>query len=98
VGIFARLFGAKADIRAKQVEHAVIVSFGHGGSTDLEPLFALERELEAAIASAACLPTPRWSERVNDKVPSSNAGVRAIQLDPYATERERHAVSAHHQP
>ena len=25
--------------------------------------------------------TPRWSGRVNDKVPSSNGGVRAAQLN-----------------
>ena len=50
--IFAKLFGAKAETHAKPVEHAVIVSFGYGGSTDLEPLFALEQELESAIVAA----------------------------------------------
>ena len=50
--ILARLFGAKPETNAKPVEHAVIVSFGYGGSTDLEPLFALEHELESAIATA----------------------------------------------
>ena len=48
----AKLFGAKPEAKAKPIEHAVIVSFGYVGSTDLEPLFALERELEAAIAAA----------------------------------------------
>jgi hypothetical protein len=28
--------------------------------------------------------TPRWSGRVNDKVPNSNVGVRAAQLNRYA--------------
>jgi hypothetical protein len=52
MGIFARLFGAKSEITAKPVEHAVIVTFAYGGSTDLDPLFALERQLESAIATA----------------------------------------------
>lgn len=49
----AKLFGAKSETKTKAVEQAVIVSFGYGGSTDLEPLFALERELESAIAAAS---------------------------------------------
>ena len=52
MGIFARLFRAKSEIAAKPVEHAVIVTFAYGGSTDLDPLFALERQLESAIATA----------------------------------------------
>lgn len=48
----AKLFGAKSETHAKPVEQAVIVSFGYGGSTDLAPLFALEQELESAIAAA----------------------------------------------
>ena len=50
--ILAKLFGANPETHAKPVEHAVIVSFGYGGSTDLEPLFALEQELESVIATA----------------------------------------------
>lgn len=48
----AKLFGAKSETKAKPIEHAVIVNFGYGGSTDLGPLFALERELESAIVAA----------------------------------------------
>lgn len=51
MGILGKLFGAKPEI-AKTPEHAVIVAFAYGGSTDLTPLFALERQLEAAIAAA----------------------------------------------
>lgn len=52
MGILARLFGAKTETSAKPVEHAVIVAFAYIGSTDLEPLFALERQLESDIAAA----------------------------------------------
>lgn len=52
MGILTKLFGAKPEITAKPVEHAVIVVFVYLGSTDLEPLFALERQLEADIAAA----------------------------------------------
>jgi hypothetical protein len=52
MSILARLFGAKSAIIAKPNEHAVIVTFAYGGSTDLDPLFALERQLESTIAAA----------------------------------------------
>jgi hypothetical protein len=52
VRILAKLFGAKSETAAKPVEHAVIVAFAYIGSTDLEPLFALERQLESRIAAA----------------------------------------------
>jgi len=52
MGILARLFGAKSEIVAKPLEHAVIVTFTYGGSTDLDPLFALEKQLESSIAAA----------------------------------------------
>jgi hypothetical protein len=52
MGIFAKLFGNKSEIAAKPVEHAVIVAFAYIGSTDLQPLFALERQLEEAITAA----------------------------------------------
>jgi hypothetical protein len=52
MGILARLFGAKSAIGAKPSEHAVIVTFGYGGSTDLDPLFSLEKQLESNIAAA----------------------------------------------
>ena len=52
MGILARLFGTKTETSAKPVEHAVIVAFAYIGSTDLEPLFALERQLESDIAAA----------------------------------------------
>jgi hypothetical protein len=52
MGIFAKLFGGKSEIAAEPVEHAVIVAFAYIGSADLQPLFALERQLEEAIAAA----------------------------------------------
>jgi hypothetical protein len=57
VGILAKLFGAKSQTAAKPVEHAVIVAFAYIGSTDLEPLFALERQLESRIAAAGQVST-----------------------------------------
>jgi hypothetical protein len=52
MGILSRIFGAKSEISAKPVEHAVIITFAYIGSTDLDPLFALESQLEAAINAA----------------------------------------------
>jgi len=52
MSILSRIFGAKSEITAKPVEHAVIVNFAYIGSTDLDPLFALETQLESAIAAA----------------------------------------------
>jgi hypothetical protein len=52
VSILARLFGARSDASAKPVEHAVIVTFSYGGSTDLGPIFALEARLTSDIATA----------------------------------------------
>jgi hypothetical protein len=52
VGILAKLFGAKSQGLAKPVEHAVIVNFSYGGSTDLGPIFALEERLTSDIAAA----------------------------------------------
>src|SRR5262245_14471995 len=52
MSILSRIFGSKAEITAKPVEHAVIVKFAYIGSTNLDPLFALESQLEAAITAA----------------------------------------------
>ena len=52
MGILSRLFGSKSKITAKSAEHAVIVTFTYIGSTDLDPLFALELQLESAISAA----------------------------------------------
>ena len=52
MSILSRIFGTESEIGAKPVEHAVIVSFSYIGSTDLDPLFALESQLEAAINTA----------------------------------------------
>ncbi|MDQ8020794.1 MAG: hypothetical protein REI94_03085 [Moraxellaceae bacterium] len=52
MSILSRIFGAKSEISAKPVEHAVIVAFAYIGTTDLDPLFALESQLEAAIATS----------------------------------------------
>src|SRR5688572_32809627 len=52
MGILSRLFGSKSEISAKPAEHAVIVTFAYIGSTDLDPLFALESQLESAINAA----------------------------------------------
>ena len=48
MGFWSRLFG-KAP---RAPEHALIVRFRYGGSTDLTSLFALEKELEQAIVRA----------------------------------------------
>lgn len=52
MGILDKLFGSKSEITTKPAEHAVIVTFAYGGSTDLDPLFALEEKLESAISAA----------------------------------------------
>ena len=52
MGILARLVGTKPESTEKPPEHAVIVAFAYIGSTDLEPLFALERQLESDITAA----------------------------------------------
>jgi hypothetical protein len=49
MGVISRIFGRKAPPRPP--DHAVIVHFDYG-STDLQPLFELEKRLEAAIAKA----------------------------------------------
>ena len=50
MGIFSRIFGGKP-LGQPSSEHAVIVHFDHG-SKDLQPLFALEDQLEQAINNA----------------------------------------------
>ena len=52
MGILSRLFSSKTESSAKPAEHAVIVTFAYIGSTDLDPLFALESQLESAINAA----------------------------------------------
>ncbi len=52
MGFFSKLFGSRSGPAAKAAEHAVIVSFAYGGSTDLQPLFVLEEKLESGIAAA----------------------------------------------
>jgi hypothetical protein len=52
MGILSKLFGGKLKTTAKSNEHAVIVTFAYGGSTNLDPLFALERQLESSIVAA----------------------------------------------
>src|SRR3954463_15574564 len=52
MGFLTWLFGGKATIIEKPKEQAVIVNFAYGGSTDLDPLFALEKQLESNIAAA----------------------------------------------
>lgn len=52
MSIFSRLLGAKSEITSNPAEHALIVTFAYGGSTDLDPLFALERQLESVISTA----------------------------------------------
>ena len=52
MGIFAKLFGKDSGPPAKPVEHAVVVKFDYIGSTDLTPLYDLEKKLEAAITEA----------------------------------------------
>ena len=49
MGVISRIFGRKSPPPA--ADHAVIVHFDYG-STDLQPLFELEKRLEAAIAEA----------------------------------------------
>jgi hypothetical protein len=52
MSVFAKLFGKKSTPPPKQVDHAVLVNFDYIGSTDLTPLFDLEKKLEAAIDAA----------------------------------------------
>lgn len=52
MGLFSKLIGDKSTPTDKPVEHAVIVNFQYGGSTDLQPIFALEHRLEATINTA----------------------------------------------
>jgi hypothetical protein len=52
MGILSRLLGKPAEVSAASPEHGVIVKFDYIGSTDLTPLFALEKQLEAAINAA----------------------------------------------
>jgi hypothetical protein len=52
MGVLSRLFGAKSEIAAKPSEHALIMTFAYGGSTNLDPLFALGKQLESNIAAA----------------------------------------------
>jgi hypothetical protein len=52
MSILSRIFGSKSKITAKPIEHAVIVKFAYIGSTDLDPLFALEAQLESTITAA----------------------------------------------
>jgi hypothetical protein len=49
MGVISRMFGRKPP--PPPPDHAVIVHFDYG-STDLQPLFELEKRLEAAIAQA----------------------------------------------
>jgi hypothetical protein len=51
MGILDRLFGKRAKQAAPAPSHAVLVDFAYG-STDLSRLFALEEQLEQAIAAA----------------------------------------------
>jgi hypothetical protein len=52
MSVFSKLFGkAEKPASAAAPEHAVIVHFDYG-STNLQPIFALERELEEAIVAA----------------------------------------------
>jgi hypothetical protein len=53
LGIFSKIFGSKAEPAAKPMEHAVVVHFDYIGSTDLQPLFSVEEQLETAIAAAS---------------------------------------------
>jgi len=52
MGMFAKLFGKDSAPPLKPVDHAVVVNFDYIGSTDLTPLFDLEKKLEAAINGA----------------------------------------------
>jgi hypothetical protein len=49
MGVISRIFGRKS--APPVADHAVIVHFEYG-STDLQPLFELEKRLETAIAQA----------------------------------------------
>src|SRR3954463_11032333 len=51
MGLLNRFFGRQKYDAAPLSEHAVIVHF-HYGSTDLSRIFALEQEIEEAIAAA----------------------------------------------
>jgi hypothetical protein len=51
MSIFGKIFGKKNEESSKPPEHAIIVHFQYG-STDLQPIFALEQELETAIENA----------------------------------------------
>jgi hypothetical protein len=53
MGLFSKLFGKDSRIEVKPPEHAVVVHFDYVGSTDLQPIFDLEKRLEAAIVSAS---------------------------------------------
>ena len=50
MGVISRLFGRKSPPPA--ADHAVIVHFDYG-STNLQPLFELEKRLESAIAEVS---------------------------------------------
>jgi hypothetical protein len=52
MGFLAQLFGSRKNATAGVPEHAVIVHFQYG-STDVARLFALEEQLEKAIAAAS---------------------------------------------
>jgi hypothetical protein len=52
MGLLKRLFGKGEKAQPRAPEHAVLVRFAYG-STDLSRLFALEEQLERAIAAAA---------------------------------------------
>lgn len=51
MGFMSRLFGGKQSEEPSANKHAVIAYFEYG-QTDLEPLFEVERQLEAAIDKA----------------------------------------------
>jgi hypothetical protein len=51
VGLLQYLFGRKTGNRPKEPDHAVIVHFRYA-QADLQPLFNLEDQLQAAIAKA----------------------------------------------
>jgi hypothetical protein len=53
MGLLSKLFGKDSSIEVKLPEHALIVHFDYIGSTDLQPLFDLEQQLEAAIVGAS---------------------------------------------
>ena len=51
MGIFSKFFGKEEPAMPEDSQHAVIVSFQYG-STDLQPAFDLEGQLESAIIAA----------------------------------------------